>query len=108
MGTICNNLLCFIIFIILIYIYLLLLLLFSSYVDDLKKLLFYFPKEREEISKKYASRTPEPLNQQFSERLSKEEAIKAYNTKKGNEENSIISTWLVNSFINPFISTIQI
>ena len=84
-------------------------MLFSGYVDGLKKLLFYFPKEkREEIIKKYASRTPEPLNQQFSERLSKEEAIKAYNTKKGNEENSIISTWLVNSFINPFISTIQI
>ena len=84
-------------------------MLFSGYVDGLKKLLFYFPKEkREEIIKKYASRTPEPLNQQFSERLSKQEAIKAYNAKKGNKENSIISSWLVNSFINPFISTIQI
>ena len=40
--------------------------MFSGYVDGLKKLLFYFPKEkREEIIKKYASRTPEPLNQQF-------------------------------------------
>ena len=57
--------------------------MFSGYVDGLRKLLFNFPKEkREEIIKKYASRTPEPLNQQFSERLSKEEAIKAYKAKK--------------------------
>ena len=57
--------------------------MFSGFVDGLKKLLFYFPKEkREEIIKKYASRTPEPLNQQFSERLSEEEATKAYKAKK--------------------------
>ena len=59
------------------------MLLFSGYVDGLKKLLFNFPKEkRKEIIKKYASRTPEPLNRQFSKRLRKEEAIKAYKTKK--------------------------
>ena len=75
---------------IIIYIYFLLLLLFSGYVDGLKKLLFYFPKEkREEIIKKYASRTPEPLNQQFSERLSKEEAIKAYKTKKAMKKTAL-------------------
>ena len=43
-----------------------LLLLFSGYVDGLKKLLFTFPKEnREEIIKKYASRTPEPSISSF-------------------------------------------
>ena len=36
----------------------------------------------DEIIKKYVSRTPEPLNQQFSKRLSKEEAIEAYKAKK--------------------------
>ena len=67
-----------------------LLLLFSGYVDGLKKLLFNFPKEkREEIIKKYASRTPEPLNQQFSERLSKEEAIKAYKAKKAMKKTAL-------------------
>ena len=65
-------------------------MLFSGYVDGLKKLLFYFPKEkRKEIIKKYASRTPEPLNRQFSERLSKEEAIKAYNTKKAMKKTAL-------------------
>ena len=66
------------------------MLLFSGYVDGLKKLLFNFPKEkREEIIKKYASRTPEPLNRQFSERLSKEEAIKAYNAKKAMKKTAL-------------------
>ena len=55
------------------------MLLFLGYVDGLKKLLFNFPKEkREEIIKKYASRTPEPLDQQFSKRLSEEEAIAGF------------------------------
>ena len=66
------------------------MLLFSGYVDGLKKLLFNFPKEkREEIIKKYASRTPEPLNRQFSERLSKEEAIKAYKAKKAMKKTAL-------------------
>lgn len=49
-----------------------LLISFSGYVDGLKKPLFTFPKEkREEIIKKYASISPEPLSWQFSERFSK-------------------------------------
>ncbi|RMX43983.1 hypothetical protein pdam_00017570, partial [Pocillopora damicornis] len=57
-----------------------------GYVDGLKKLLFNFPKEkREEIIKKYASRTPEPLNQQ----LSKEEAIKAHKAKKAMKKTAL-------------------
>ncbi|RMX45862.1 hypothetical protein pdam_00023459 [Pocillopora damicornis] len=46
-------------------------------------------KSGKEIIKKYASRTPEPLNQQFSERLSKEEAIKAYNAKKAMKKTAL-------------------
>ena len=66
------------------------MLLFSGYVDGLKKLLFNFPKEkREEIIKKYASRTPEPLNQQFSKRLSKEVAIKAHKAKKAMKKTAL-------------------
>ena len=66
------------------------LLFFLGYVDGLKKLLFNFPKEkREEIIKKYASRIPEPLNQQFSKRLSEEEAIKAYNAKKAMKKTAL-------------------
>ena len=49
-----------------------------------------FQKNRgKEVIKKYASRTPEPLNQQFSERLSKEEAIKAYKAKKAMKKTAL-------------------
>ena len=66
------------------------LLFFLGYVEGLKKLLFNFPKEkREEIIKKYASRIPEPLNQQFSKRLSEGEAIKAYNAKKAMKKTAL-------------------
>ena len=43
----------------------------------------------EEIIRKYASRTPEPLKQQFSKTLSKEEAIKAYKAKKAMKKTAL-------------------
>lgn len=71
-----------------------------GYVDGLKKLLFNFPKEkREEIIKKYASRTPEPLNRQFSKRLSKEEAIKNQN-KLHNKLMATVNQAVVNPLLD--------
>ena len=47
----------------------------TDYVDTMKKLLFSLTDaERKEVLEKYSSKQPEPLNRQFLERKSKEEA----------------------------------
>lgn len=44
--------------------------IFSGYVDTLKNLLFTLPKaEMKKVDEKYAARVPEPLNQQFPDRV---------------------------------------
>lgn len=56
---------------------------FSGYVDDLKQLLFTLPLESlKEVNDRYKEKTPAPLNTQFEDRVTKEEAIKRHNSRK--------------------------
>jgi len=49
----------------------------------MKKLLFTLPKsEMEEVLDRYTGKAPEPLNRQFPERKSKEDAVKGYRERK--------------------------
>jgi len=58
------------------------LYLLVGYVDALKKLLFSLGKvEREKIYNRYCSMVPGTLTEQYENRLSKEEAVKAHKKK---------------------------
>ena len=49
----------------------------------MKKLLFTLPKsEMKNIMDRYSTKIPEPLNRQFPDRVSKEEAVKGYKERK--------------------------
>lgn len=54
-----------------------------GYVDTMKKLLFTLPKsEMKKGLDKYSAKVPEPLNRQFPDRKSTEEAVQGYNARK--------------------------
>ncbi|PFX22546.1 putative RNA-directed DNA polymerase from transposon X-element [Stylophora pistillata] len=60
------------------------------YVDTLKNLLFTLPKaEMKKVDEKYAARVPEPLNQQFPDRVNKEDAVKFYQARKATKKTSL-------------------
>ncbi len=64
--------------------------LFLGYVDKLKHLLFTLPKcEMEKVLQKYSAKTPEPLNRQFPDRLSKEEAVLSFKARKQKKKTSL-------------------
>lgn len=64
--------------------------IFSGYVDTLKNLLFTLPKaEMKKVDEKYAARVPEPLNQQFPDRVNKEDAVKFYQARKATKKTSL-------------------
>ena len=66
------------------------MLIFTGYVDTMRKLLFTLPKsEMKEILERYSAKAPEPLNRQFPERKSKEEAVKGYRRKKQMKKTSL-------------------
>lgn len=57
--------------------------IFPGYVDTMKTLLFTLPKsEMKKALDKYSAKVPEPLNRQFPERKSKENAVKDYKARK--------------------------
>ncbi|KAL9970830.1 hypothetical protein ACROYT_G023277 [Oculina patagonica] len=61
-----------------------------GYVDKLKHLLFTLPKcEMEKVLQKYSAKTPEPLNRQFPDRLSKEEAVLSFKARKQKKKTSL-------------------
>ena len=54
----------------------LILLQYLGYVEEMKKLLFNTTKEeRQKIKEKFKTKIPEPLNRQFAERLTKQQAV---------------------------------
>lgn len=56
---------------------------FQVNVDIMKKLLFTLPKaEMNDIMDRYLTKIAEPLNRQFPDRVSKEEAVKGYKERK--------------------------
>ncbi|CAB4003930.1 Hypothetical predicted protein [Paramuricea clavata] len=56
---------------------------FKGYVDSMKELLFSLSREEmKTILSKYIKKTPKPLNFQFSEKLSKSEAVKKFQAKQ--------------------------
>ena len=60
----------------------------SGYVDEIKRLLFSIDKSQmHTMSTKYGDLVPPPLNTQFLDRLSKEEAVKRNNQKQEGENN---------------------
>ena len=57
----------------------------------MKKLLFSLTDaERKEVLEKYLSKQPEPLNRQFLERKSKEEAVKDYRARQQMRKTSLV------------------
>lgn len=59
----------------------------SGYVDEIKRLLFSIDKSQmHTMSTKYGDLVPPPLNTQFLDRLSKEEAVKRNNHKQKREK----------------------
>ena len=63
----------------------------TDYVDTMKKLLFSLTDaERKEVLEKYLSKQPEPLNRQFLERKSKEEAVKDYRARQQMRKTSLV------------------
>lgn len=63
----------------------------TDYVDTMKKLLFSLTDaERKEVLEKYSSKQPEPLNRQFRERKSKEEAVKDYRARQQTRKTSLV------------------
>lgn len=51
----------------------------AGYVDSLKRLLFTVSKsDLKKVFDEYSAKAPNPLNTQFADRLSKEEAVKSY------------------------------
>ena len=46
--------------------------------------------ERKEVLEKYLSKQPEPLNRQFLERKSKEEAVKDYRARQQMRKTSLV------------------
>ena len=61
------------------------------FVDTMKKLLFSLTDaERKEVLEKYLSKQPEPLNRQFLERKSKEEAVKDYRARQQMSKTSVV------------------
>ena len=56
----------------------------TGYAEEIKKLVFHLSKqEMSEVFDRYSARTPEPLTAQFSGRIDKESAVKAYEEKEG-------------------------
>lgn len=55
----------------------------AGYVSEIKKLLFSLPVQtRSTVMARYNEKVPEPLNRQFPERLSREEAIEHQKGRK--------------------------
>ena len=64
------------------------LYLHKGYVEDMKQLLFTLTKpEMAEVYSRYSAKAPEPLSAQFSDRMDKESAVKAYKEKCGKRKN---------------------
>ncbi|CAH3172740.1 unnamed protein product, partial [Porites lobata] len=62
-----------------------------DYVDTMKKLLFSLTDaERKEVLEKYSLKQPEPLNRQFLERKSKEEAGKDYRARQQMSKTTVV------------------
>lgn len=56
---------------------------YTDYVDDIKQLLFSMTKqERDTIRAQYKAKIPEPLTNQFTDRVSKDTAIKRHEARK--------------------------
>ena len=69
----------------------------------MKKLLFTLPKsEMEEVLDRYTGKAPEPLNRQFPERKSKEDAVKGYRERKKMKRTPLFPSGVLTSF-NPSI-----
>ena len=63
----------------------------TDYVDTMKKLLFSLTDaERKEVLEKYSLKQPEPLNRQFLERKSKEEAGKDYRARQQMSKTTVV------------------
>ena len=61
------------------------------FVDTMKKLLFSLTDaERKEVLEKYSSKQLEPLNRQFLQRKSKEEAVKDYRARQQMSKTSVV------------------
>lgn len=60
----------------------------EGYVEDMKQLLFTLTKpEMAEVYSRYSAKAPEPLTAQFTDRMDKQSAVKAYKEKCGKRTN---------------------
>ena len=63
----------------------------TDYGDTMNKLLFSLTDaDRKEVLEKYSSKQPEPLNRQFLQRKSKEEAVKYYRARQQMSKTSVV------------------
>ena len=73
---------------------------FVGYVENVKQLLFTLTKpEMTEVYNRYSKKAPKSLSAQFSDRMDKQSAVKAYKEKRAKGSTQLFPTGKIFSFI---------